>query len=312
MNISVCITVFNEEQSISALLDSLLNQTRKPDEIVIVDGGSRDKTIEIINHFQQKDRRIKLLKEKCSRAEGRNLSVETAKNEIIAITDAGCLVHRDWLEQITEPFRNKEIEVSAGFYKMVGESDMSRAMSVYLGVTPGKFDVKFLPSTRSIAFKKRIWEQVGGFPENLEGTAEDTIFDLKLVKSEAKIARVKTAIVEWGMPESLPEFFKKIRDYAKGDAESKNWVFPGKGITSHNIKAIFVLLRYIVAVLLLVLSFKYTPLFPIPMVLFLLYLVWAFRKVFLEFGKASIAIYGPVLQITADLGVIIGLIDGLL
>ena len=89
MNISICITTFNEEGSIGPLLDSLLAQTKKAEEIVIVDGGSTDKTVEIIRHYQKKDRRIKLLTEKCSRAKGRNIGIEIAKNEIIAITDAG-------------------------------------------------------------------------------------------------------------------------------------------------------------------------------------------------------------------------------
>ena len=48
MKVSVCITVFNEEGSIGELLDSLLKQTKKPGEIVIVDGGSKDKTVDVI------------------------------------------------------------------------------------------------------------------------------------------------------------------------------------------------------------------------------------------------------------------------
>ena len=52
MNISICITTFNEEGSVGALLDSLLDQSLKADEIIVVDGGSTDKTLEIINHYQ--------------------------------------------------------------------------------------------------------------------------------------------------------------------------------------------------------------------------------------------------------------------
>jgi len=43
MQITVCITTFNEEKSIAKLLDSLLDQTLKPTDIIIVDGGSTDK-----------------------------------------------------------------------------------------------------------------------------------------------------------------------------------------------------------------------------------------------------------------------------
>src|SRR3972149_7809621 len=135
MKASVCITVFNEEGTIGPLLESLLVQSKKPDEVVIVDGGSRDKTVDIIRHFEKKDRRIKVLVQKCSRAQGRNIGVEIAKNDIIAVTDAGCIAQKDWLKKITEPLVNSEIDMVAGFYKMTGETPFQKAVSVFLGVT---------------------------------------------------------------------------------------------------------------------------------------------------------------------------------
>src|SRR3990172_6712568 len=131
MKVSVCITVYNEERSISKLVESLLRQSKKPDEIVIVDGGSGDKTVEIIRHFQKKDKRIKLLIEKCSRSRGRNLAVELSKSEIIAMTDAGCIPNEEWLNKITEPFRNKKVDIVAGFYTMKASDSLQKALSVF-------------------------------------------------------------------------------------------------------------------------------------------------------------------------------------
>lgn len=312
MNISVCITVFNEEDSIALLLDSLLNQTKKPDQIIIVDGGSEDKTVEIIRHYQQKDSRIKLLVEKCSRAKGRNYACEIAKSEIIAMTDAGCIADRDWIKNITAPFSKTKVDVVAGFYLMKAENSFETAESFFLGVTPGNFNVNFLPSTRSVAFKKEIWEKVGGFPEGLEGAAEDTIFNYKLIKAGAKFSRMKNATVEWGMPKNLKDFFNKIYGYAKGDAKSKIWFFPGKGPTSHNIKALSIILRYIAGMILLFLSIKYMFVFPILLILIFVYLAWSYRKLFLEFGKVRVSVWGPIIQVTSDVGVMRGFINGIL
>lgn len=311
MNISICITVLNEERSIGRLLDSLLNQTKKPDEIIVVDGGSKDKTVEIINHYQRKDARIKLLKEKCSRAKGRNFGVEMARGEIIAMTDAGCVAHPDWLKNLTAPFENTDVDVVAGFYKMTGETPLQKAESVFMGVRPRNFDVEFLPSTRSIAFKKAIWERVGGFPEKLRGAAEDTVFNYGLIKAGAKFSRMKSAVVEWGMPQTVEDFFSKIKAYAQGDAKSKIWFFPGKGLVSHNIKALFILFRYLLGLFLLILAIKYNAL-PYLLILIFGYLIWAFRKVYLEFGDNRTALWGPVLQITSDIGVMAGFISGII
>ena len=173
MNISICIITLNEEGTIASLLDSLLNQSRKAGEIVIVDGESTDNTVQIIRHYQKKYSGIKLLVEKCNRAKGRNLGIEIAKGNIIATTDAGCKIDKNWLRNLTSPFATGRVDVSAGFYHMVSGSagkmtSFQKASSVYLGTTPRKFDNNFLPSSRSLSFTKKIWEEFGGFPENIE------------------------------------------------------------------------------------------------------------------------------------------------
>lgn len=311
MNTSICITVKNEEGSIGVLLDSLLAQTKKADAIIIVDGGSKDKTVEIINHYQKKDDRIKLLNERCSRARGRNLAVEMAKDGIIVMTDAGCTARPDWVKHITEPFESAGVDVVAGFYVMKAKNNFEKAESLFLGTKPVDFDAGFLPSTRSIAFTKQIWERVDGFPEKVRGAAEDTVFNYKLINAGVKFSRMKNAVVEWGMPGDIKEFFWKIFNYAKGDAKSKIWLFPGKSLTSHNIKAFLVLLRYLIGLFFLVFSFYHTSLLVLWILSLLVYLIWAYRKVYLAFGDKKVALWGPILQVAADVAVIRGLVEGL-
>lgn len=316
MNISICITTLNEESSIGKLLDSLLVQTKKADEIIIVDGGSTDKTLEIIRHYQKKVSYIKLLKEKCTRARGRNLGVEIARNEIIAITDAGCVAHLNWLDEITRPFKighppgdlaatlreSSGVDIAAGFYRMVGEAPFQKAAAVFLGTTPDKFDNSFLPSTRSMGFRKSVWEKIGGFPEEIKNSAEDTYFNYQALKFGVKYARVKSAVVEWGMPESMAEFGRKIYDYAKWDAKTKIFIYPQKGLTSHNVKAVLVILRYLLGLILLILGISQPVLLVILVILFLLYLVHAFRKA---------GAWGIPLQIISDFAVMLGFLYGI-
>jgi glycosyltransferase involved in cell wall biosynthesis len=312
MKTSVCLTVFNEEKSISDLLESLLTQTKKPDEIVVVDGGSKDNTLEILRHFQKKDARIKVLSQLCTRSEGRNLSVEFAKNDIIAMTDAGCVAQKDWLKNITEPFEQNDVGIVAGFYVMSTKTDFEKAASVFLGVTPRKFDIHFLPSTRSIAFRRTAWEKVGGFPEDLESTAEDTVFNYKAVKEGIKFSRVEKAIVGWGIPDNSRDYFKKISEYARGDVKSGIGWHPSKKLASHNIKAFLVLLRYILGLLLIVFSFLNLPLFLLLILGFVFYSIYAFRKVYSEFNEVNVGVMGVYMQYLTDFAVIYGFIIGLL
>lgn len=310
MQVSVCVTVLNEEKSIAKLLEALLSQSKKADEIIIVDGGSTDSTLEIISKFQKRSKKIKLLTEKSSRAKGRNLSVEISRGEIIAMTDAGCIPQKDWLKNITKPFEYK-VDVVAGFYKMKATNRFQKVASAFLGILPQNFDEKFLPSTRSIAFTKDIWEKVGGFPEKMDGTAEDTVFNLKLINHGVRLSRVKNAVVEWGMPESLGEFFHKIYNYALGDAKSRVWSFPGKSLTSHNIKALFVVVRYLLGIWIAAVCFMYG-MAPLSLILILVYLVWSFRKVYVLFGDFRTAMWGPPVQLVCDFAVMGGFISGFL
>lgn len=312
MKISVCITVFNEEGTIANLLDSLLSQSRKSDEIVIVDGGSQDRTLEIIKHYQKKDSRIRFLREKGSIAHGRNISIEIARNEIVALTDAGCIAKKDWLEKITEPFENEEVAFVAGFYEMTGNTALQRAAAVFHGIPQARFDPKhFVPSARSMAFRKKVWEEVGGFREKLERAGEDTLFNYEAIKKGFRPVRVKEAIVYWEVPRTLKESILKFFFYAKGDAQAGIWWNPSQQLASHNIKITFIFLRYLIGFALLVLSFWYSRLPYLLVGIFGVYLFWSIWKWRDVVKDWRARIWLPLIQVSSDFAVMSGFLTGI-
>lgn len=316
MGVSVVVTVLNEENTIFSLIDSLRRQLHKFDELIIVDGGSTEKTVEVIKHFQKKDGRIKLLITKASRGEGRNIGIDAANEKIIALTDAGCVAEKEWLSNLVGPFKNEEVDVVAGFYNMIGSrgkrTDFERALSVFLGTNPRDFDAKFLPSARSMAFRKRVWEETGGFSEKAKGTAEDTLFSYKLTKENFTIVRVKNARVGWRIPSDPAGAFEKMKNYAKGDVETGIWIHPAKGLTSHNIKSVFKFFRYAFGLWLFVLGFKLVPSWQILGILLILYIFWSFRKVYLYFEDWKVGLWGIYLQFLSDIAVMYGFLLGVL
>jgi len=314
MKASVVVSVLNEETSIINLLNSLSNQTQKPEEIVIVDGGSRDKTIDLVKDFQKENKAIRLfVKPYASRSVSRNFGIEMSKSDIIAITDAGCIADKDWLKNITKPFEDPKTDMVAGFYEMVGkDTSISKALAFYLGVTPERFDEHFLASARSLAFRKSLWTKVGGFPEDLKDTAEDTVFNYKCIKAGVDIKRVKTAIVYWKIPQNLKEGFKKMFLYAKGDARSGIWWNPEKRFSTHNIKVLSVFLRYIIALGILFLSLNQHSLIFIFLICFLLYMLWSFRKVYMSSKDIRTGLAGIAVQFVSDLAVMGGFLEGII
>ena len=103
--VSIVMTVKNEEENISMILDSFLKQTYKFHEIVINDNGSDDRTINVIKEYQKIDARIKLVEsKKQSIGKGRNIAIKNSSGDILAIMDAGIYPQKDWLEKVVDPW----------------------------------------------------------------------------------------------------------------------------------------------------------------------------------------------------------------
>ncbi|MFC1790316.1 glycosyltransferase [Patescibacteria group bacterium] len=318
MRISVVITVFNEEESIGSLLDSLARQTKKLEELIIVDGGSTDDTVNIIEKNRGKFKKLRLFVKKgfpISRA--RNFGIKRSNSEIIVSTDAGCFPHLDWFEQISTPFERKSIDVVSGFYDMTGRTVFQECIKPYFGVPRIKIkDDSFLPSARSMAFRKYVWKEIGGFSERLDKAGEDTLFNYHATRSGYRYFFQEYALVDWEVPRNFSEAFEKFFSYAMGDYQTKIWWDYRKKFSTHTIKIISIYLRYLLFFLFLFLSLKKLMPFWVIMVLFFGYLAWSIQKNFFYIklkGVKRFFIFAliPIIQVYSDFGVMLGFANGL-
>ncbi len=222
--VSVIATVLNEGESIRKLMDSLVAQTRQPDEIVIVDGGSTDNTVSVIESYQNQLPLRVIVSSGANISEGRNIAIRAAKHEVIASTDAGVRLSPQWLAQLIAPFEQPNPpQVVAGFF----EPDTDTVFEIAMGATvlPELRDIhpdNFLPSSRSVAFKKSAWELVGGYPEWLD-FCEDLIFDLNLKTHTGNFAFAPNAVAYFKPRTTLKAFFKQYYRYARGDGKADLW-----------------------------------------------------------------------------------------
>lgn len=223
MRISVIATVLNERDSIAALLDSLLAQTRVPDEVILVDGGSTDGTRERIAAYADRLPLTLLVREGANISQGRNLAIENATGDIIASTDAGTRLAPEWLAALAAPIERGEAAVCAGFFVSAPESTFERA----LGATtlPDLQDIdpaRFMPSSRSVAYLRSAWKAVGGYPEWLD-YCEDLIFDFALHEQFAPFAFAPEAVAYFRPRPTLRAFAKQYYRYARGDGKADLW-----------------------------------------------------------------------------------------
>ena len=222
--ISLVATVLNEGGNIHHLFDSILRQTRPPDEVVIVDGGSSDDTVAIIHGYQDKLPLRLLIEEGCNISQGRNRAITAAAGDIIAVTDAGVRLSEDWLEKITAPLlADPQLNVVAGFFRADPLTPFETALGAATLPLESEIDVdRFLPSSRSIAFRKAAALQIGLYPEWLD-FCEDLIFDLRLLRAAGPLTFESAALVYFRPRTTLRKFFRQYFLYARGDGKANLW-----------------------------------------------------------------------------------------
>jgi len=220
---SLITTVRNEAGSIGPFIESILSQSRPPDEIVILDGGSTDGTAEAIQAFIDDGAPIRLIVDaEANIARGRNLAVGAAAGPVIAATDAGCRLTHTWLERLIAPLiDDPDLDVSSGFYEIDPQTFFERVNGML--TLPGQLapvdPEAFLPSGRSVAFRKGAWERAGGYPEWLYA-AEDTLFDRKLKRLGCRFRFEPEAIVYWRPRTSWRAFARQFFIYGVGSGRT--------------------------------------------------------------------------------------------
>jgi glycosyltransferase involved in cell wall biosynthesis len=229
MKFSLITTVYNEEKSILEFIQSLNNQTESPDEFVVVDGGSSDNTVAILNEKLSKKLNFKIIVDNtCSKkyskgpiAKGRNIAISNTNYEAILVTDAGCILDNNWIHEMKRSFIENHADIVSGWYKANVTNNFQKDIADIFCPPLESIDKNnFLPSSRSLGFKKSLWVKVNGYPEN-SYTAEDTLFDLKIFSLTDRIIFNEKAFVYWEVPKDNNELITKLYQYGYGEGQQK-------------------------------------------------------------------------------------------
>lgn len=230
-NFSLVLTCLNEEKNIVELLDSILSQQIHPQEVIICDGGSKDATTDLIKAWEKSHSltgggglpfSLHLFSiPGASIAQGRNAASKRASFDLLAFTDAGSNLDRSWSARLLFPFvDNPQTEVSMGYYRAVTKNALERAAAHYIVPQLDALDPRtFIPSGRSLALRKELYFAVGGYPEHLTRSGEDSLFDFYLKTAAKQAAFVPDALAYWQFPCGLSRMFRTVYAYSRGDAE---------------------------------------------------------------------------------------------
>ena len=226
MKVSIIVPVRDEEYSIRELLDGLLNQTRRPDEIVITDGGSIDATPQIIEEYVRKGAPVKLIKTtEALPGRGRNLAAAAASFEWLGFIDAGIRPAKNWLEALTtRAERDKTIDMVYGSWAPVTDTFFKQCAAIAYVPAPAARDgvitrPRFIAST---LLRRSAWEAVNGFPEDLR-SGEDLVFMDRVEESGYRFVFEPGALVHWNLRPTFGTTFKRFLLYSRYNILAGLW-----------------------------------------------------------------------------------------
>ena len=217
MKVSLIATVLNAEDHVGPFLASIAAQTRAPDEVVIVDGGSADGTLDSL---RAADGVTALLEPGANIARGRNLAIAHASHEVIAVADADCTYGSGWLAALVAPLE-AGADVAMGVTEPIVGSLLDACVSALSAqLDPTELDpATFMPSARSVAFRREALDAVGGFPEWLP-IGEDMWVNHRWRERSFDMRLAPAAVAGWRPRATLGGIWRQYVRYARGDGHA--------------------------------------------------------------------------------------------
>lgn len=217
MDFSVIVPAYNATTTLPTLLDSLLNQTHKSFEIIVIDDGSKDETHKIGQSYHCS---LIQLTENHGPAYCRNLGAQNARGDILVFIDSDCQAGCIWLENIEKHFSQDDAEAIMGKLSLLPSSFLGNSISA-LGFPAGgsvgfdriwKVDKESYTDSLSscnCAIKKDIFWDVGGFDETFPYPGgEDSLLAYKIRESKYRIKYCPDVLVYHQARDSLNGFLK--------------------------------------------------------------------------------------------------------
>lgn len=220
-DITVVTTSFNDEKNIKEYLECFFSQTLQPKELIIADGGSSDKTIEIIEEVKERAPfKLNIIKgKKLNIAQGFNLAIKNTNTKFVLVSCIGNFFDRNFIYNLYNNLINENADIAYGpLYGRKENTFSTLYTNAFLQGDKGKFFST--PSNRGVLIKKSIFEKIGYFKENLKYAGEDSDFYInRLSKYKYKIIYVKDAKLYWGTPKTFNEYLKKRNFYCLADMQ---------------------------------------------------------------------------------------------
>ena len=176
-SLSVVIPALNEERHVGSLLSGVLRQTRKADEVIVVDAGSEDGTVSVVERFPG----VILLNGSPPVAKGRNLGGRRAGGDVLVFLDADVQLPEGFFEGLLEEFEKRRLDVACPLYVPQQSTRAIRGVHAFFNLLFKSVE-GLLPSGAGhcIAVRGEVFWESRGFDPTLK------FDDIELIRRLAK------------------------------------------------------------------------------------------------------------------------------
>ena len=174
---SVVIPALNEERHIGSLLSDVIGQTRKADEVIVVDAGSKDATASVVKRFPG----VVLLSGTPPVAAGRNLGGRSASGDVLIFLDADVTLPKNFFESFLEEFEDRRLDIACPLYVPHDSTPAIRGVFAFFNLLFRAVE-RLMPSGAGhcIAVRGEVFRESGGFDPDLK------FDDIELIRRVAK------------------------------------------------------------------------------------------------------------------------------
>ncbi len=223
-NVTVLVPAYNEEKVIAKTIEGLIETDYPKKEIIVIDDGSKDRTLEIANTYADK---VKIIhKENGGKATALNYGINFANGEIIVVVDADTIVGRNALKQIVKGFDNEgKVAAVAGNVKVRNRKNLltnCQALEYITGIQIVRraFDVfgaiTIVPGALG-AFRRKVFENTGAYLNDT--IVEDFDATVKILKSGLITQGSTKATAYTEAPDTMKDFFKQRKRWYRGNLQ---------------------------------------------------------------------------------------------
>ncbi len=223
---SVVIPTLNETGAICACLDSVLAQSEREIEVLVVDGGSTDTTRDLVESYQRVDPRIRLIDNpKRTQPCAMNVAASHIRSQYLIRVDAHSTVPPRYVEQALSHLRTNKWGGVGGRKDGVALTPQGHAVAAALGSPVGVGNSTYHHGTTATvvdhipfgAYPLEVVHDVGGWDETIFAN-EDYEFDYRVRKSGRELLFDPELVIFWQTRERVSDLFRQYRRYGRGKA----------------------------------------------------------------------------------------------